>query len=77
MLELPRQPLADLPGSSFDLTPVAGLDLDPLGETSFKSSQRGSVGMTCRRAHEFFEQDHCVVQAHLGEVGGAIEHQAR
>ena len=75
LLKLPRQAFADLARARFDLAPVAGLNLQPLGEAPLQATQRGRVGMFGRLAHKFFKQRQCIVQAHVGEIVRASLHQ--
>ena len=53
VLELPRQPLADLARAALDLAPVAGLDLQPLGEAPLQAAQGGGIGLLDGGLHEF------------------------
>ena len=77
LLELPSQPLADLPPAALDLAPVAGLDVHALGEAPLQPAQRGRVGVARGGAYELLEQAQRVVQAHLGEVRRAGRHRGR
>ncbi len=72
LLELPRQPLPDQPRAALDLAPVAWLDLQALGKSTFESAQRGGVGVFDGVADEFVEQRECVVQADRGHVSGGV-----
>jgi len=77
LLELARQPLADLPRSALDLAPVAGLDLQPFGKAPLQATQRGGIGVFDGGADELFEQPHRVVQSDLRDVAGGGRHGAQ
>ena len=52
LLELARQPLADLPRTRLDLAPVAGLNQQPFGKAAVEPAQGRVVGMLDRGADE-------------------------
>ena len=69
VLELARQPFADLARAALDLAPVAGLDLQPLGEPAFQAAQRRRVGVLDGGPDELVEQGMRVVEADARHVG--------
>jgi len=74
-LELARQVFADLARAALDLAPVAGLNLQPFGESPFQAAQRCRVRALHGGGNEFIEQRECVIQTDTSKIvahGGVV-----
>src|SRR5450755_123921 len=76
LLELAREPFADLSRASLDLAPVARLNLQTFCESTLKSTQSGGIGMLDGCVDEFVEKQQGIVQTNLCDVAWTwVHHQ--